>query len=132
MGIWHAGNIISNVFSGLLSAAILTNMDGSARLSSGQWFLLLEGIVSILVAIPGFWLLPNFPNNTGTYYFTPEESEMAQYRQLVSAGGISEDDEGTHWEGLWMALCDPFTWYFSGMHFSPIIAQSSKTSSRPS
>jgi MFS family permease len=55
MGIWHAGNIISNVFSGLLSAAILTNMDNIAGLHAWQWFLLLEGIVSILVAITGFW-----------------------------------------------------------------------------
>lgn len=31
MGIWHAGNIISNVFSGLLAAAILTNMDNLVR-----------------------------------------------------------------------------------------------------
>lgn len=66
MGIWHAGNIISNVFSGLLSAGILTNMNDIGELHSWQWFLLLEGIVSILVAITGFWLLPNFLDNTGT------------------------------------------------------------------
>lgn len=29
MGIWHAGNIISNVISGILAAGILTNMDVS-------------------------------------------------------------------------------------------------------
>lgn len=126
MGIWHAGNIISNVFSGLLSAGILTNMDGIGKLHSWQWFLLLEGIVSILIAIPAFWLLPNWPNDTGTYMFTPEEQEMAQYRQLVSAGGRSEDDEGDYWSGFWMAVKDPFTWLFAGMHFALIIAQSFK------
>ena len=77
MGIWHAGNIISNVFSGLLAAGILTNMDDVAGLHSWQWFLLIEGIVSIIVAISGFWLLPNFPDNTGTYYFTEEEQQMS-------------------------------------------------------
>jgi MFS family permease len=44
MGIWHAGNIISNVISGLLAAGILENMDGIAGLHSWQWFLLLEGM----------------------------------------------------------------------------------------
>lgn len=126
MAVWHAGNIISNVFSGLLAAAILTNMDGIGSLRAWQWFLLLEGIVSILVAVIAFWLLPNYPNNTGTYYFTAEESQMAQYRQLVSAGGRSEDDEGDYWQGFWLAVKDPFTWFFSGMHFSLIIAQSFK------
>jgi len=79
-----------------------------------------------MVGISGFWLIPNFPDNTGTYCFTPEESEMAQYRQLVSAGGISEDEEGGYWEGVRMALSDPFTYFFAAIHFFLIIAQSYK------
>ena len=126
MGIWHAGNIVSNVFSGLLAAGILTNMDDVAGMHAWQWFLLIEGIASILVAISGFWFLPNWPNNTGTYYFTEEEQQMSQYRALVSAGGQSEDDEGGMWDGVWMACKDPFTWFFAGMHFSLIVAQSFK------
>lgn len=126
MGIWHAGNIISNVFSGLLAAAILTNMDGIAHLRAWQWFILLEGIVSILVALIAFWFLPNFPDNTSRRWFSEEEAEMAKYRQFVSAGGIHEDDEGGRWTGVWLAVKDPFTWLFSAMHFALIIAQSFK------
>lgn len=51
MGIWHAGNIVSNAFSGLLSAAILTNMDNLAGMHSWQWFLLLEGTVTLHLEI---------------------------------------------------------------------------------
>lgn len=36
MAIWHAGNIVSNVISGLLAAAILTNMKGIGGLTSWQ------------------------------------------------------------------------------------------------
>lgn len=43
MGIWHAGNTISQAISGLLAAGILTNMDGVANLPAWKWFLLLEG-----------------------------------------------------------------------------------------
>jgi MFS family permease len=126
MGIWHAGNIISNVISGILAAGILTNMDNVAGLHAWQWFFLLEGMVSILVAVLGFWYLPNWPGDTGTYYFTAEESAMAQYRADVSAGGISEDDEGSHWGGVAQAVKDPFTWMFAAIHFFLIIAQSFK------
>jgi MFS family permease len=94
MGIWHAGNIISNVISGFLAAGILENMDDIAGLHSWQWFFLLEGIVSILVACVGFWGLPNRPGTTGSYFFTPEEEQMSQFRMKGSAGGSSEDDEG--------------------------------------
>ncbi|GKT47302.1 putative transporter [Colletotrichum spaethianum] len=119
MGIWHAGNTISQAISGLLAAGILQNMDNIAGLSAWQWFLLLEAIAS-------FWFIPNFPESTGTYFFTAEESQMAQYRQTVSAGGRSEDDEGDYWGGVWMALRDPFTYLFSAIHFFLIIAQSYK------
>ncbi|KAI8689505.1 MFS domain-containing protein [Fusarium sp. Ph1] len=126
MGIWHAGNTISQALSGLLAAGILTNMDGIAGLTAWRWFLLLEGIVSILVAIASFWFLPNFPDSTGTYFITEEEAAMAQYRQAVSAGGLSEDDTGDYWGGVWMAMKDPFSHLFAGIHFALIIAQSYK------
>ncbi|WDK21474.1 major facilitator superfamily transporter [Colletotrichum graminicola] len=126
MGISHAGNTISQAISGLLAAGILHNMDNIAGLRAWQWFLLLEGIFSILVALASFWFNPNFPESTGTYFFTAEESQMAQYRQTVSAGGRSEDDEGDYWGGVWMALKDPFTYFFSAIHFFLIIAQSYK------
>ncbi|KAH9230341.1 hypothetical protein K456DRAFT_1727401 [Colletotrichum gloeosporioides 23] len=126
MGIWHAGNTISQAISGLLAAGILQNMDDIAGMSAWQWFLLLEGIVSITIGLVSFWFIPNFPESTGTYFLTAEESQMAQYRQTVSAGGRAEDDEGDYWGGVWMALKDPFTYLFSTIHFSLIIAQSYK------
>lgn len=69
MGIWHAGTTISNVISGLLAAGILAHMDDIANLHAWQWFLLIEGMVSILAAGAGFWLLPNFPNNVSVVGF---------------------------------------------------------------
>lgn len=126
MSIWHAGNIISNVISGLLAAGILTQMKNTAGLSAWQWFILIEGIASVLIGAVSFWFIPNWPHNTGTYMFTPEESQMAQYRQLVNAGGITEDDEGGAWEGTVMACKDPFTWLFTSLHFFVIIGQSFK------
>ncbi|UPL03983.1 hypothetical protein LCI18_014917 [Fusarium solani-melongenae] len=126
MAIWHAGNIVSNVISGLLAAAILTNMKGIAGLTSWQWFILLEGIVSIAVAIGAFWFIPKWPHNTGTYYLTAEESEMAQYRIQVSTGGYVEDEAGGRWSGVILAAKDPFTWLFSVLHFFVIMAQSFK------
>lgn len=42
MAVWHAGNIASNVFSGLLAAGILTNMDGVANMRAWMWFFVLE------------------------------------------------------------------------------------------
>lgn len=57
---------------------------------------------------------------------TPEESEMAQYRMVVSSGGHSEDDEGGAWEGVSLAIRDPYTWIFAILHSGLILALSFK------
>ncbi|KAL5403356.1 hypothetical protein PMIN06_009239 [Paraphaeosphaeria minitans] len=105
MAIWHAGNTISNILSGFLAAGILTNMDHVLGLHAWQWFFIIEGAVSILVATAGYFLLPAWPHNTT--WLSQEESEMAQYRVMDAAK-------------------DPFTWCFCLMHFALITAQSFK------
>ena len=126
MAIWHAGNIASNIFSGLLAAGILTNMDGVASLPAWAWFFILEGVVGVALGIIAFWGVPNFPHNHGVKWISPEQGELAQYRMLVSAGGRTEDDDGGAWEGVVLACKDPFTWIFTVLHFGLILALSYK------
>lgn len=123
MAIWHAGNTIANVLSGFLAAGILENMGGIAGLRSWQWFFLLEGIASILVALGAYFVLPGWPHEAD--FFTEQEREMAQYRVLRSNGGHDETVGGT-WDGLKDAVRDPFTWLFCLMHFGLVTAQSFK------
>jgi hypothetical protein len=91
--------------------------------SRWQWFFIIEGAASILVAAAAYFLLPSWPHNTK--WLSQEESEMAQYRVQVSNGGHDEVNGGT-WDGLKDAARDPFTWYFCLMHFSLVTAQSFK------
>ncbi|KAM0743112.1 hypothetical protein ACQRIT_003289 [Beauveria bassiana] len=123
MAIWHAGNTISNIISGFLAAGILEHMDNTAGLRSWQWFFLIEGMASIVVACAAFILLPEWPSNTR--FLTEQEREMARYRILVSNGGHEEEDGGL-WDGLKQAVRDPFTWLFCLMHFALVTAQSFK------
>ncbi|KAJ4339373.1 hypothetical protein N0V87_003310 [Didymella glomerata] len=123
MAIWHAGNTISNILSGFLAAGILTNMDHVLGLHAWQWFFIIEGAASIVVACAGYFLLPSWPHNTR--WLSAEETEMAQYRVQVSNGGHDEVQGGT-WDGLKEAAKDPFTWYFCLMHFALVTAQSFK------
>jgi MFS family permease len=123
MAIWHAGNTMSNILSGFLAAGILTNMDDVLGLHAWQWFFIIEGAASIVVAGGAYFLLPSWPHNTK--WLTPEESEMAQYRVQVSNGGHDEGIGGT-WDGVKDAAKDPFTWFFCLMHFALVTAQSFK------
>ncbi|KAI7525395.1 major facilitator superfamily transporter, partial [Hortaea werneckii] len=75
MGIWHAGNVTSNIFSGLMAAGILTGMDNLAGLHFWQWFFIIEGAISILVGVLGFWAIPKL---------------AAQHSHIVKTFGFSE------------------------------------------
>jgi hypothetical protein len=67
--------------------------------------MLLEGALSIMVAIAAYFLLPNWANNTP--WLKPEETEMAQYRLVLSAGGHDEADSTlSMWDGAKMATKD--------------------------
>lgn len=98
-------------------------MSGVSGLYSWQWFFLIEGIVTFLVAFSAYVLLPDWPHNTR--FLTPEERDMAQYRILCSNGG-KEEAAGGIWDGLRDAVKDPFTWIFCLLHFSLVTAQSFK------
>lgn len=125
MAVWHAGNTISNILSGFLSAGILENMGGVAGLHSWQWFFLIEGIISIIVAAASFLALPSWPHNTP--FLSDQEREMAQWRMLCSNGGRDEEEcENGTWAGVKEAVADPFTWLFCLMHFALVTAQSFK------
>jgi hypothetical protein len=124
MAIWHAGDIASNIFPGLLAAGVLMNMDNVAGLHTWQWFVLLEditihpiggflkryltgntGILSVAIAIISFRGIPDFLHNTVTWFPAPGEGEMAQYRMVMSSGGHSEDEGGAG-VGISLAIRD--------------------------
>ncbi|KAG9952942.1 MFS general substrate transporter, partial [Aureobasidium melanogenum] len=126
MAIWHAGNIASNIFSGLLAAAILATMEGINGIAAWSWFFIIEGSVGVFVGLAGFYCIPNFPHNHNTKWLTDEQAQMAQYRMLVSSGGVSEDDDTSAWKGVWLACKDPFTWIYTVLHFGLIVSLSEK------
>lgn len=40
----------------------------------------MDGIISLPIAIAGFWMLPDLPENTRAFYLTAEDADMARKR----------------------------------------------------
>lgn len=57
--------------------AIYNTMDGHAGLSGWRWVFILDGIITIPIAIFGFLAFPDLPENTKSWYFSQEEKELA-------------------------------------------------------
>lgn len=60
--IYFCSVILASAFGGLLASAI-AKMDGIQGISNWRWIFILEGILTILVAITAFFYVSDFPDN---------------------------------------------------------------------
>lgn len=66
---------LSGAFSGLLSVAI-HNMDGVGGLAGWRWIFILEGLVTVVVALLSFWVIQDYPENAK--FLSEKESMYVQ------------------------------------------------------
>ncbi|KAM0550281.1 hypothetical protein ACHAPJ_008951 [Fusarium lateritium] len=119
------GNLISNAFSALIGAGILSNMEGTLGHRAWRWLYWIEGAISIFIAIIAVFILPDLPHNS--YGFTEEEREVAVLRITQDVGEADTDStEDSPFAGLYACLKDPkvyvmmltFTAYVVGLSFN--------------
>ncbi|KAL2842763.1 major facilitator superfamily domain-containing protein [Aspergillus pseudoustus] len=123
--ILFCGNLISNAFSALVGAGVLSNMQGTLGHAAWRWLFWIEGAATMTIAISAAFILPDLPTNTRG--FTKEELEVAQLRMTEDVGEADVDAEGQGpWDGLFMAVKDfkiyimmiTFTAYVVGLSFN--------------
>ncbi|KAI1353541.1 major facilitator superfamily domain-containing protein [Xylaria sp. FL0043] len=105
----YSGALISGAFSGLIAAGVNANLDGARGYGAWQWLFIIEGVITIGVAIIAVPILPNFPRTTK--WLTEEEKALAIWRLEEDVG---EDDwaegEQSMWHGAKLAFTDVKTY----------------------
>ncbi len=104
----YCAQILATGFSGLIAAGIFAGLDGVSGLTGWRWLFILEGSATALVALFGFWLLPDTPSTTR--WLTPEERELAHGR--IEKDRVGDKGEASAWDGLKQACSDKRTWIF--------------------
>ncbi|KAL5339048.1 major facilitator superfamily domain-containing protein [Aspergillus crustosus] len=132
--ILFCGNLISNAFSALIGAGVLSNMQGVLGHAAWRWLFWIEGAATMAIAISAAFILPDLPTNTRG--FTQEELEVAQLRMTEDVGEADVDAEGQGpWDGLFMAVKDikiyvmmfTFTAYVVGLSFNAFFPSLTET-----
>lgn len=105
----YSGALISGAFSGLIAAAVNANLDGARGYSAWQWLFIIEGVITVGVALIAIPILPNFPRTTK--WLSEEEKALAIWRLEEDVG---EDDwvneEQSMWYGAKLAFADMKTY----------------------
>ncbi|KAK1142327.1 hypothetical protein N8T08_007878 [Aspergillus melleus] len=98
-----SGSQLGSAFSGLIGAGIESGLNGARGLESWRWIFIIEGSITVFIALVAILILPDYPSNTR--WLTPEERAVAEWRLISDAGQVDEDDE--RWSyGFKMAFAD--------------------------
>ncbi|KAF2635400.1 pantothenate transporter liz1 [Massarina eburnea CBS 473.64] len=79
-GVWYVSNNIAVMFGGYLQAAAYNGLNGVSGMAGWRWLFIIDGIISLPVAIAGFFIFPGLPSSKRPWWLTQAEHELAQQR----------------------------------------------------
>ncbi|KAL3478541.1 major facilitator superfamily domain-containing protein [Aspergillus californicus] len=77
--IFHTSSGIASMFSGYLMAGVY-NLGGRGGFKGWQWLFIIDGVISLPIAILGFIVLPDVPEISNPWYLSESEIQLAQKR----------------------------------------------------
>jgi sugar phosphate permease len=80
--IFHTSGAIATMFSGYLMAGVY-RLDGKGGLKGWQWLFIVDGIISLPIALLGFFALPDLPEISKPCYLSKKEVIFAQKRMQL-------------------------------------------------
>ncbi|KAH7049336.1 permease of the major facilitator superfamily [Macrophomina phaseolina] len=94
-------------FSGLLAFG-LAKMDGLGGLEGWRWIFIMEGIVTVIMAVLCFFFLVDSPA-LSSRWLDPDEIrylELRQYARHMQDSDQSAKEKTVHWDALWAVMTD--------------------------
>ena len=79
-GIFTASGLAGTMFGGFLQTAIYSGLHGNRGLAGWRWLFVIDGLITLPVAIYGFLLFPDTPRFTQAPYLNREERALAVSR----------------------------------------------------
>ncbi|KAK9470908.1 major facilitator superfamily domain-containing protein [Dipodascopsis tothii] len=90
--IFVCGSWLSGAFSGLIAYGVTENLDGVRGLAAWRWLFLIEGVVTVGVALAAIPILPQLPATTR--WLSKEERLLAVVRMIEDVGQRDDDTSG--------------------------------------
>lgn len=76
-GIFTASGLAGTMFGGFIQTGIHTSLDGVRNLAGWRWLFIIDGLITLPVAIYGFLLFPNTPKTCNAPYLSAAERALA-------------------------------------------------------
>ncbi|KAF2445462.1 MFS general substrate transporter [Karstenula rhodostoma CBS 690.94] len=76
-GVWYVSSNAGAMFSGYLQAAAHKNLNGVLGRSGWRWLFLIDGSISLPIALLGFIMFPGLPTSPRVWWLTEKEQKLA-------------------------------------------------------
>ncbi|CCH45113.1 putative transporter SEO1 [Wickerhamomyces ciferrii] len=94
-GTWFLSSHAANMFSGYLQSAAYTNLSGVNGLKGWQWLFIIDGIITLPIALIGYAFWPGLPESGKPWYLTDDEYKLVLKRteryKVSKAGKLDRD-----------------------------------------
>ncbi|EPE02459.1 major facilitator superfamily transporter [Ophiostoma piceae UAMH 11346] len=84
MALYEVSSTAAGMFSGYIQAGLYAHMNGKS-MASWRWLFIFDGIISIPIALWGFYAIPDQPNNSTARWLSAAYKEIA-IRRMDNAG----------------------------------------------
>ncbi|TCD64346.1 hypothetical protein EIP91_004215 [Steccherinum ochraceum] len=79
--IFHTASSIGPMVSGFLQAGAYNGLHGKGGLAGWRWLFVIDGIITIPIALLGFWIMPDLPTTTKpSVFYTQKQLDIAVRR----------------------------------------------------
>jgi ACS family pantothenate transporter-like MFS transporter len=87
---WLAGSI-GQIFSGFLQATAYTNLRGVGGLAGWRWLFIIDGAITLPLALFGFLLFPNLPQGGEKTWWISEKEHVLSVRRMEDIGRAGKE-----------------------------------------
>ncbi|UPX15595.1 uncharacterized protein EKO05_0006038 [Ascochyta rabiei] len=98
---------LAGAFGGILAWGI-GHMGGVGNYAGWRWIFILEGLLTIVIAVAAYWFISNYPDTAG--WLSKNERTFVQAR--LKADSDATNDEKFRWGDVVDALKDPKIWLY--------------------
>ncbi|CAJ2506118.1 Uu.00g002480.m01.CDS01 [Anthostomella pinea] len=79
-GIFTASGLAGTMIGGFIQTGIHSSLDGKNGLSGWRWLFIVDGLITLPIALWGFIFFPDTPATTTAFYLTPAQKALAVSR----------------------------------------------------
>lgn len=128
IGIFFSGATLAGAFGGVLAYGLKyipfpawqhfgDHVQATTPTPGGwRWIFILEGLVTFLCALPGWWLLVDFPADGNKILNKSETRKWNHF--LAKSQGVTNANVAFTWDQFWRAFTDYRTYLYAVMYIS--------------